>query len=769
MRVRHLQTHLQEQALVHQGKLAKLRSARVGVDAVSWLRSIQALKDPFADALGGIPPGIFGFVDKELEAFRKHDITPLFVFQGVAPGPQHSMFVGRMDQEVEKAWYHLARGAKSEAQKCFAISTSRINGDFVYFIFHHLRSRGYECLQAPYFVGAQLAHFAEQGVVSAVFGPPGLLLYGVEKVIININFNQAFFEWVDFQTILTKWEISPNQFVDACMLAGTEYCLTYPYLNLGQYQPSQHGKFNFNDAVYIIKQHPLSTWMQHQNAMPEDMKNDLVNGYCICKVLVKNSPVLHLEDHSIRPLGAGQGARDAHGVRDAHSQVPSDFSQIMGEKLPNGLYYLMLMGIISHKLPQALAKGEWTDKSQPLVDTAEFRRLLTGSVDSETIGLQHYREMALGLIARHLHPVFKEKAVLCKAFWEKETIRRGLCGGGTNLPEARIIRPNIQGNLRWDIRRDAIEQEMRRQGVTRVDLKFCLEWHAYEFHQDSSQLLRGVTDPGYPTTSHDLNSLAALVHLIVLENLGYISGDGSMTVLGDALKDCPRHFVEPCLVAFEMLNFDVLSNEPFQPAQPEKPFPAKVGYPPEATPETGAILFLCRVTSLVPMKLKNDMWNADVDFDLAAFHSLVRILKRALRQLVEASLASVLLCDLQRASLLPNEFMCSSPKKEDHLQTLAVLPTFMLPRACMGIVVRHFLEYRGDPAEFSKVTSQKFPCCVQPIEDLQCAFAFWEEFRRCVDRAAEPLGIQELADSMVLPSQMLHAKQQELGIFPQSS
>ena len=25
----------------------------------------QALKDPFADALGGIPPGIFGFVDKE--------------------------------------------------------------------------------------------------------------------------------------------------------------------------------------------------------------------------------------------------------------------------------------------------------------------------------------------------------------------------------------------------------------------------------------------------------------------------------------------------------------------------------------------------------------------------------------------------------------------------------------------------------------------------------------------------------------------------------
>ena len=43
----------------------------MGVDAVFWLRSIQALKDPFADALGGIPPGIFGFVDKELDQFRE--------------------------------------------------------------------------------------------------------------------------------------------------------------------------------------------------------------------------------------------------------------------------------------------------------------------------------------------------------------------------------------------------------------------------------------------------------------------------------------------------------------------------------------------------------------------------------------------------------------------------------------------------------------------------------------------------------------------------
>mmetsp|Transcript_1278 Transcript_1278/g.3868 ORF Transcript_1278/g.3868 Transcript_1278/m.3868 type:complete len:753 (+) Transcript_1278:80-2338(+) len=752
MRVRHLQSHLQDQGLVHQGKLDRLRGARVGVDAVFWLRSIQALKDPFADALGGIPPGIFGFVDKELEYFKRYEITPLFVFQGVAPGPQHSMFVSRMDQQMELAWTYLAKGQKSEAQKCFAVSTSRINGDFVYFIFHHLRHKGYECLQAPYFAGAQLAHFAEQGEVSTVFGPPGLLLYGVREVVIQINFSQLTFDWVDLESVLLKWQISRDQFVDACMLAGTEYCLTYPYLNLGHFQPTAPGRFNFDAAVYIIKQAPLINWMQ--TFPTEDMKNDHVDGYCICKVLVQNSPVLHLHDHVIRPLGAGSPGGPP-------PQVPGDFSTIMGEKLPNSVYYLMLNGIISHKIPQALAKGEWTDKSQPLVDTNEFRELL--------VALQDYRQTSLGLIARHLHKGFQSKKILCKAFWDAHQIRTGLSGNSANLPhDARIIQPMMVKGLKWNITQAAVEAEMRRQGVSKVDFKFTLQWHYNEFTHDGP-LLRDVQKAGDPNCSgNDLNSLSALVHFMVLEHLELIAEDAGMTVFGNVLKDSPQCLQEPCLVALELMKFGFLSGEPFDPAQEDRPFPEQVNYPRSAgvDPRTKAVLLLSRVMSLVPMKLRNDMWNADVDFDLAAFHSLVRILKRALRQLVEASLGSILLKDLTRVKVLPPGFMCSSPKKDNHLETFAVLPTFMLPRACMGIVVRHFLEYRGDPANFQKDVQSRFPCCEQAIKDLKTAFTFWEDLRRCVDEIAGPLGAEEISEDMKAASQVLYAQQKKLNIFP---
>merc|ERR1712048_348586 len=140
-----------------------------------------------------------------------------------------------------------------------------------------------------------------------------------------------------------------------------------------------------------------------------------------------------------------------------------------------------------------------------------------------------------------------------------------------------------------------------------------------------------------------------------------------------------------------MMEFGILTGEPFDPAEQDRQFPPQVNYPrPPVDGATKSSFLLSRVMSLIPMKLRNDMWNADVDFDLAAFHSLVRILKRTLRQLVEGCLASVLLRDVGKRELLPTGYMSASPKHGDPFAAPAILPAFMLPRACMGIVVRHF-------------------------------------------------------------------------------
>lgn len=90
----------------------QLSDMKMALDATFWLRSIQMLKDPYADALGGMPPGsrdngqadkdsschsggtgfyslgccihiphlgLFGIIAKELELFSHYNIKPIFV------------------------------------------------------------------------------------------------------------------------------------------------------------------------------------------------------------------------------------------------------------------------------------------------------------------------------------------------------------------------------------------------------------------------------------------------------------------------------------------------------------------------------------------------------------------------------------------------------------------------------------------------------------------------------------------------------------------
>eukprot|EP00747_Dinoflagellata_sp_TGD_P079302 gnl/TRDRNA2_/TRDRNA2_160459_c0_seq1.p1 gnl/TRDRNA2_/TRDRNA2_160459_c0~~gnl/TRDRNA2_/TRDRNA2_160459_c0_seq1.p1 ORF type:complete len:157 (-),score=26.27 gnl/TRDRNA2_/TRDRNA2_160459_c0_seq1:77-547(-) len=139
---------------------------------------------------------------------------------------------------------------------------------------------------------------------------------------------------------------------------------------------------------------------------------------------------------------------------------------------------------------------------------------------------------------------------------------------------------------------------------------------------------------------------------------------------------------------------------------------------------------------------------------------------RAPRSEMQQGRSRHLLQDLSRVRLLPLGFMCASTKRDDYTQQTALLPTFMLPRACMGIVCQFFLRYQQDPANFTKELCKAFPCCICPKEDLRIAFAFWDDLRRCVDEIASPLGAEELAEDMKVASNVLRQQQKRLGLWP---
>lgn len=784
MRVRHLQTHLQEESLIFDGKTKRLHGVKIGVDAVFWLRTIQALKDPFADAIGGIPPGIFGFVDKELAAFEKAGIEPFFVFQGMAPPPQHQMFINRMDQQMDLAWNCLANGMKNEAQKCFAISTSRINSDFVYFLHHHLKGRGYQCFRAPYFAGAQLAQFFHEGIVNAVLGPPGLLLYGVSTVIMHIEFSKETFDWLEQKDILDKLNLTLDQFVDACMLAGTEYCLTFPYLNDPRYAFARAGgianngtnlKFNFDAALKMVSNHAMVEWLQ---CFPnEDMRKDHMEGYCATKVLLKHSPVFSSHCAAVLPLsqavwlyqnkdkveGANLDMKIKNGLAMGMPNVPSDLESIIGSRLPSTLYLLMGEGFLGHKVPRAFAREEWIEKTQPVVDTQEFRTLMMDLID--------YQERSLSLLVEHLPLLGKN--IKFKTYFGQE----------------KILVPRHAGSLRWNLTKQMIDEELKRQNTKRCDFIFCLKWHSYREHQGMEPLCSKHEDGTVLGDGPvDAEYIGCIVHFKLLECLELIAEDGGMTVLGDVLHTVDAVFQEPCLVALELMKFGVLSGEPFDPATQERPFPVKINYPsPDScSADQKSMFLLSRVISLVSLRLRNDMWNAEVDFDLAAFHSMIRILKRSLRQLTESSLSALLLTKVDSYLCLPADTFITSPEKRQKGVNPAtsmapwklpeavshpgphgfacLVPAFPVPRACLGILVGYLLRYRGPPEDFAMSMKEKFACCLNPLEDLQSGFKFWSQLKSCVDSIAESLGCGELQQDMEAADRLLQAKRDSLGI-----
>ena len=111
MRVRQLLNALQDERLIQTSSLSDLETLRVGIDATYWLRTIQMLKDPFADAIGGAPPCMYETIDRELLMLTRAKIHPVFVFEGIAPQLQHQNFQQQVgSQELAAAWTCLAQG-----------------------------------------------------------------------------------------------------------------------------------------------------------------------------------------------------------------------------------------------------------------------------------------------------------------------------------------------------------------------------------------------------------------------------------------------------------------------------------------------------------------------------------------------------------------------------------------------------------------------------------------------------------------------------------
>jgi len=196
---------------------------------------------------------------------------------------------------------------------------------------------------------------------------------------------------------------------------------------------------------------------------------------------------------------------------------------------------------------------------------------------------------------------------------------------------------------------------------------------------------------------------ATLFQGLVLRD--YLTADWVPTVLGKALEGVSPRFQDECFLILELSKSGYINGSKLQTFSSPKNVPE--------IPR--AVVLLTRVLSVLGMDLAEERWTCPVDFDLLGFHEITRALYRSLRNMLEMSVAGLV---MRRAVLDPTAFH----------QLMNKLPFFQQPNTAMALVVKPFVSENLS----IKQLQERFPQCINIVGDLNKAYEFWDEVWKIV-------------------------------------
>eukprot|EP01063_Lacrimia_lanifica_P010768 TRINITY_DN17519_c0_g1_i1.p1 TRINITY_DN17519_c0_g1~~TRINITY_DN17519_c0_g1_i1.p1 ORF type:complete len:866 (+),score=385.37 TRINITY_DN17519_c0_g1_i1:94-2598(+) len=739
--------------LVHEKGLAALQGTRLAIDARHWLNNDVAkqIKEPYQAVLGGAPLTLSRLVEQRLAQFKKVGITPIFVFSGlptqVLTSPQ--AHVQSADQtEIyrirEAAWAKHHAGNTTAARDEFAKAGGNItSAEFYVFLIKILRENKVEFMRAPYLQWTQMAYWVhpKERLVHHVYGPHELImLEGVDAFITDIDMDgdEPSFKYIQKEEVRAAMTdvvdaeyrgktITDSQFLDICLLAGLTGQLSSPRRFESEDGAKMFAKIvqmvlKFEHGVNVLESMPNHDSQQHTNHPHLKLRAILRHGM----VLTWDGQCLPLSQ-----LCSKEGA----------DRTPTNLSDIWGLRLPNIVYYFMSVGAVQTAALASVVQGKVLELLPAGVDTTEYRDLLRKIFPLKKRAF----EMLHGRLQQRDAKYEQRTAVTCHYWCYPQEEKKDIARAPPPPSEDWLVAHNdIVGKLREDKRSGAGEEKGK------IDFDFVLK------HFISSRA--GPDVPQYNTVME----IITVIQLHTLNYLGYLQTQeepGSRTlktthnVFSEALLGAgTSEFSEYCMLFIELIRTQALSCSHFtyvhyDPAISElsskgcNPFVPSAHHPQLRLPapykslekdsenqQRGydrCCLLVSRVWSLLPMQLSDkEAWDAEVSKDLVAFNTLVRVLLKTLRDLVEAIGASMYV--ERRADVDPQHF-CEIPP---------MLPFQHNHGTAMGVVIdyimRHddtFGELEGDDvtrADRLAHLEKVFPCCTNLGEDLAKGFRFWK-------------------------------------------
>ncbi|CAG8920747.1 unnamed protein product [Penicillium salamii] len=668
--------------------LSSLRDSVIGIDASHYINQHlvnQSTREALLGALGGFPFALRTNIEKELQVFKNLGVGCVFVFNGLDFGKKELRAQSQSSRSFEQAWdlydqqqadqvvdafssagmgsfypeppSELVTGLASLHRRQWNLTNAPTTADtanppgtpppetLFKFLQRILVQNGVQFMVAPYSAAAQL-HYLARGtnpVIDSVYAPSEALLFDIDKLITRIDTEPAQFFWITKQTCKEELgRLSDEQFLEFCLLLGSPFLRSFPLFE----NPAFPGKNpTIRDALPMFNAAgrsalTLCAQFDEDRRMQELQYTDL---YKRAFMVVKHHVFIDLEGR-VGPMDS--------------ENAPSDVHELIGQRLPEELYFYLSKGILGADVPNYLTSGQ-VRVTLPLgTEDTEIYRQLVGDILTPT------RTQSMCLLANSLHRFYQTKVIQIRPWFDENSER------SINLKGIPSVKETIQS---WRLHGENFPEGVKNIQAPRGSFKFAVQSLG-----DSDFVTKSFATKETPALSSQDDILSNVMWRF-MQLRGYIDDKHKLTAWGQCLSqalsavDPADNLEEAIFIAIEMLRLDLLNTKHW--------FSHVSGGPMRGSEEDKTFnMLVSRVACIAKLQHKSIGYSGPLSRQLLCYRSLISEVRSVLRNLVEVVLASMLLSgDVNR-------------DRDDWTQLAIRLP-FIDDNDCgLGIAVRTYLD-----------------------------------------------------------------------------
>lgn len=272
--------------------------------------------------------------------------------------------------------------------------------------------------------------------MDAIFGPSELFLFEVEKVISRIDCTEGFqFSWITKQTCQEELgKLSNEQFVEFSLLLGSPFLRTFPPFDTGF-----AGKgLNLHNALSMFNnagRSALALCAQfEEDRRVQDIQYD--DRFKRAFMTVKHHIIMDL-DGKVGPLDPDNASSDLH--------------ELIGQRLPEELYFYISKGILGPQVPNWLTSGEMLVELPLGTEDFPIYRRLAGEL------LTPIRTQSMCLLSNSLHRFYQTKAISLRMWYEEKGEKT------ISLKDVPSVKESI---MHWRLQTDKLPESVRKLQVS---------------------------------------------------------------------------------------------------------------------------------------------------------------------------------------------------------------------------------------------------------------------------------------------------------------